>query len=189
MRAHAPRAHDTELGDWMRTIIGLLAAGALAACAQMPLGEEAAEPPAVQPGDLALLEGSWTGSLTYRDYSPPYEDVSIPATLEADQLEEGIRLELKYPDAPSAYDRSMLIASDEGRTLNSETVMSRTETGDEVTIVTASECEDDGRPAKCEVTYTLSPKVFEMKKMVALDSGEAPFRRNAYAFVRMGKPD
>lgn len=173
----------------MRTIIGLLTAGAFAACAQTPLSEDATELPAVQPGDLALLEGSWTGSLTYRDYTPPHEDVSIPATLEADQLDEGVRLELKYPDEPSAYDRSMLIASDEGRTLNSETVMSRTETGDEVTIVTASECEDDGRLAQCEVTYTLSPRVFEMKKMVALDSGEAPFRRNAYAFVRMAKPD
>ena len=173
----------------MRTIIGLLAAGALVACAQTHLGEEAADPPAVQPGDLALLEGSWTGSLTYRDYSPPHEDVAIPATLEADELDDGIRLELKYPDEPSAYDRSMLIASDEGRTLNSETVMSRTKTGDEVTIVTASDCEDDGRPAQCEVTYTLSPRVFEMKKMVALDSGEAPFRRNAYAFERAGEAD
>lgn len=173
----------------MRTIIGLVTAGALAACTQMPWGEEEPALPAVQPGDLALLEGSWTGSLTYRDYSPPHEDVSIPATLEVDPLDEGMRLELKYPGEPSAYDRSMLIASDEGRTLNSETVMSRTKVDDELTIVTASECEDDGRPAQCEVTYTLSPKVFEMKKMVALDSGEAPFRRNAYAFVRAAKPD
>ncbi|RIJ24322.1 hypothetical protein D1224_08790 [Henriciella barbarensis] len=173
----------------MRTFIGLVATGALAACVQMPWREKAPALPAVQPGDLAMLEGSWAGSLTYRDYSPPHEDVSIPATLTVDKLDEGMRLELKYPDEPSAYDRSMLIASDEGRTLNSEMVLSRTQSDDEVTIVTASECEDDGRPAQCEVTYTLSPKVFEMTKMVALESGEAPFRRNAYAFVRTAKPD
>ena len=172
----------------MRTVTGFVAAGVLAACAQMPWSEKEPALPAVQPGDLAMLEGSWAGSLTYRDYSPPHEDVSIPATLEVDKLDEGMRLELKYPDEPSAYDRSMLIASDEGRTLNSETVLSRAQSDGEVTIVTASDCEDDGRPAQCEVTYTLSPKVFKMTKMVALESGGAPFRRNAYAFVRTAKP-
>ncbi|MCH2459331.1 MAG: hypothetical protein MK186_14975, partial [Henriciella sp.] len=70
-----------------------------------------------------------------------------------------------------------------------ETVTSRAQSDSEVTIVTASDCEDDGRPAQCEVTYTLSPKVFEMTKMVALESGDAPFRRNAYTFVRTAKPD
>ena len=51
----------------MRTIIGLVTAGALAACTQMPWGEEEPALPAGQPGDLALLAGSWSGRMTYRD--------------------------------------------------------------------------------------------------------------------------
>lgn len=171
----------------MRYLTGLVAGCMLASCAQAP--KPAGGEPTVTIADLAVLEGSWTGTLTYRDYSPPFEDVSIPATLEVARQDEGIRLQLDFPDEPSAYDTSMLTPSDDGRMLNSETVVGRTEDGGAVTLLTQSSCEDDGRMATCDMEYTLSPQVFAMTKIVRLESGEAAFRRNAYAFERAGERD
>ncbi|WP_018149055.1 hypothetical protein [Henriciella marina] len=172
----------------MRFVTSLIAAGAITACSQMPEAAEPAPAPTVDMSDLARLEGAWTGALIYRDYSPPNEDITIPATLLVDREGEGLRLKLNFPDEPSAYDTSMLTPSADGRILNSENVVARQQAGECITLVTQSGCEDDGREAACEMTYVLSPDVFEMTKMVSVD-GEPAFRRNAYAFERAGTPD
>lgn len=171
----------------MRYSLGLAATSLLASCSVMV--DPAPKGPTISAEDLAMLEGDWTGALTYRDYTEPYEDVSIPAALTVTPRDEGILLQLSYSDEPSAYDASMLSVSENGRRLNSEDVVSRTDFEGETLLITESACEDDGRPARCEMRYTLSPQVFEMTKMVTLDSGGEPFRRNTYAFERAGDPD
>ena len=172
----------------MRLVTSLIAAVALSACSQMPDPPESAPAPTVDMSDLGMLEGTWAGALTYRDYSAPGEDVTSPASLLVDRMGEGLRLKLTYPSEPSAYDTSMLTPSADGRILNSETVVSRQQEGERITLVTQSGCEDDGREAACEMTYILSPDVFEMTKMVTIED-EPAFRRNAYAFERAAMSD
>jgi len=170
----------------MRHVFGFVAAAVLAACVQTPGKAAADDQPRVYLSDLTMLEGAWTGELIYRDYEPPHEDVSLPATLNVSREGEGILLRLSFSDEPSAYGGSMLTPSEDGRMLNSEEVIARDEVDGKLMLKTQSACEDDGQPASCEMTYTLSPDIFQMTKRVQLDSGGPPFRRNTYAFERRG---
>lgn len=170
----------------MRHVFCFAAAAALTACAQTPGKAAPDDQPRVYLSDLTVLEGAWTGELIYRDYEPPHEDVSLPASLNVGREGEGILLKLSFSDEPSAYGGSMLIPSEDGRMLNSEEVIAREKSGGELTLKTRSACEDDGRPATCDMTYTLSPDIFKMTKRVQLDRGGPPFRRNTYVFERPG---
>lgn len=146
----------------------------------------ASEPDALEVADLEIVVGTeWTGSLTYLNYQEPFIDFTIPATLTVTATEAGLKLAYAYPEEPHANSTVQAEISANGRKLMGEPIVSNTEleTG-EREIRTRFACEDMGRAAVCEMTYSLAPSALRITKMVTYDGETDAFRRNAYVFTR-----
>lgn len=146
----------------------------------------ASEAPPLKPGDLDIVVGTdWTGSLTYLNYQEPFIDFTIPATLGVTTMPGGLELAYQYPDEPHANSTVQAEISKDGLSLMGEPIVSNTVSDDGVRRVkTAYDCEDMGRSASCEMTYTFSPSELRIKKLVTYSGETESFRRNEYVFVR-----
>ena len=146
----------------------------------------ASEPTALEVADLEVVVGAeWTGSLTYLNYQEPFIDFTIPATLAVTATEAGLKLAYTYPEEPHANSTVQAEISANGTKLMGEPIVSNTELesgGRE--IQTRFACEDMGRSAVCEMTYSLAPLELRITKMVTYDGETEAFRRNAYVFTR-----
>lgn len=159
---------------------------ALLAPAILALSAHAGETVSLSPSDLAVVAGNdWTGSLTYVNYQPPFEDVTIPANLEVEATETGLKLAYIYPDEPHANSTVTLKVSEDGQMMMGEPIISNTllETGARE-VKTAFPCEDMGKAASCEMTYTFGASALNVTKMVTYEGETDAFRRNAYSFTR-----
>lgn len=162
----------------------LLAAAFLTAtaCAAAPAPPE---PPRVTPADLAVLTGSgWTGTLTYRDYSPPFGEVTIQAALDVSETPEGLTFAYIYPKEPQANSESPIPLSADGTQLDEATVTAVTRTSDAVKVITTAPCEDAGEPATCTYDYSIAAKALTIRKTVEAAGSAAAFTRNTYRFTR-----
>ncbi|MEZ5994374.1 MAG: hypothetical protein R3C25_01325 [Hyphomonadaceae bacterium] len=130
-----------------------------------------------------VLGGGWHGVLTYRDYSPPYGDVSLPVEAALTQAEGGVIIALHYPSEPHADSTELLALSADGGAIDGHPIVSRVEQGETVVLTARGPCEDDERAAICEMTYTLGDATLAWRKVVIVD-GEAPLRRHEYALNR-----
>lgn len=165
----------------MKTCLTSLAMIALMACATT--SPDAA--PVVTPADLALVSGSgWTGTLVYRDYSPPFTEVTLQAEVDVSISPYGLLLDMRYPGEPGANSTDMLSVASDGTRLGGDPVVARQKEGRAVYITTRAECEDDEKPAICEHIYTFSKAMFGLRKNVQLDGSSESFQRNAYNFTR-----
>jgi hypothetical protein len=166
----------------MRHLI-LACAALAAACTSVPAGTP---PPVVTESDTALILGTgWTGELVYRDYSPPFGEVTLRTTLEVRRVPDGIELFIRYPDEPKADGASTLSISEDGRSIDGDRIVVREAMpGGGVKLVTEGVCEDDDRPATCAHTYTIAETAFGMRKTVSFGDGTPPLVRNTYAFTR-----
>jgi len=166
----------------MKYAAGLLAAFALAACAAVP-----EEPTSNQltPSDLAVIAGTgWTGTLTYRDYSPPYGDVTIEAALAAAETPDGLILSYIYPKEPQANSESAFALTEGGTVLDGARITQLARTDSLLTVTTEEACEDDDRPATCLHDYSFGPKVFSAAKRVRFSGSPETFQRNVYRLTR-----
>jgi hypothetical protein len=162
----------------------LLAATLLAAtaCAAAPAPPE---PPRVTPADLAVLTGSgWTGTLTYRDYSPPFGEVTLQAALDVRETPEGLAFAYIYPKEPQANSESPFPLTADGTQLDEAAVTAVTRTPDAVAVTTSTPCEDAGEPATCTYEYSIAATAFTVRKTVQASGNAAPFTRNTYRFTR-----
>ena len=132
-----------------------------------------------------ILGSDWSGSLTYQDYQPPFADVTIEAALEVTAVQGGFEFAYIYPNEPHANSKSLVQIGENGTTIMDQPIVRNqiSEDGTQ-TIVTAFACEDMGKSASCEMTYSLSAQAFSMRKMVTYDGETDAFRRNAYEFTR-----
>lgn len=161
-----------------------LAAALLAAtaCAGMPASPE---PPRVTPDDLAPLVGSgWTGTLTYRDYSPPFGEVTIEAALDVRETPEGLVFNYIYPKEPQANSERPFLLSADGTVLDEEAVIAVTRAPDAVNIRTSAACEDAGQAATCTYDYSIAAKTFTVRKSVQVTGEAETFTRNTYRLSR-----
>lgn len=150
------------------------------------LSAHAGEAVSLSPSDLVVVAGDdWTGSLTYLNYQAPFEDVTIPANLEVEATETGLKLGYIYPDEPHANSTITLKVSEDGTMMMGEPIVSNTllETGARE-VKTAFPCEDMGKAASCEMTYTFGASELNVTKMVTYEGETDAFRRNAYSFTR-----
>lgn len=146
----------------------------------------ASEPPPLEVADLEIVVGAdWTGSLTYLNYQEPFIDFTIRAALTVTATEAGLKLAYEYPDEPHANSTIQAEIGANGTELMGEPIISNEELeqGGRV-IVTAFDCEDMGRAAACEMTYSFAPNALRIKKMVSYDGETESFRRNEYVFTR-----
>ena len=66
-------------------------------------------PPTVALSDFTRILGEdWTGALTYHDYSPPFGDVTIPATIGVTRVDGGLQLAIRYPKEPKENSTDVL---------------------------------------------------------------------------------
>ena len=146
----------------------------------------AADVPALALSDLEPVIGEdWTGQLTYLNYQAPFDDVTIRANLNASMIEDGLQLDYIYPDEPHANSTVMAVIENGGTSFMGEPIVSNAVTSDGARqLMTAFACEDMGRPAQCEMTYSFSATVVQIKKMVTYDGEAESFRRNEYVFTR-----
>ncbi len=163
----------------MKRLASILVAAAATACATTT------EAPRVTAADLSGIVGEgWAGSLTYRDYSPPYGEVVIPAGLRVSETAQGLVLAYTYPKEPHANSESPFLISAGGTVLDGGRVTSIDRTPGSVRITTEEACEDAGQPAVCLYDYRFAGREIRIGKRVQPGSGAEAFQRNVYTFVR-----
>jgi hypothetical protein len=152
----------------------------LGACAHQ---EKAA--PALSVADLARVAGSgWAGTLIYRDYSPPFEEVMLNVEADVATTPEGLEIALRYPAEPNANGTSRLDLSAGGTVLGGDPVISRSDDGGVAAATTRGPCEDDNKPATCEHLYRFGEREFIMEKRVRFEGEQEFRRRNVYRLAR-----
>lgn len=157
---------------------------AVAACDAAPPGAPAKTATASRADIERVVGEGWTGTLVYRDYSPPFGDVELKVEADIASAPEGLALAIRYPDEPQANTVEVLELSEDGARLGGELVVERSEADGMVAITTRANCEDDEKPAECEHRYVFGQKVFEMDKRVRFDDKEDFIRRNFYRLNR-----
>ena len=163
-----------------------LISAAFIAPALLGLSAHAGETEGLSPSDLAVVAGTdWTGSLTYMNYQPPFEDVTIPANLEVEATDTGLKLAYIYPDEPHANSTVTLKVSGNGQWMMGAPIVSNTLSESGLREVkTAYSCEDMGKKASCEMIYSFGASELNVTKMVTYEGETEAFRRNAYSFTR-----
>lgn len=141
-------------------------------------------PPTASLADFTpALGGGWTGTLTYRDYSPPHGDVTLTVELTVTASADGVDLAFAYPKEPNANATDHVVLSADGRTLDGEAVVARTARDGAIELTTRAAGEDDNRPATIEHTYTIGAHRLVIRKTVQFGDA-APLRRNEFVFGR-----
>jgi hypothetical protein len=166
----------------MKRSAAFLAALGLSACAAVP---EAPGENRLTPSDLAVISGTgWTGALTYRDYSPPYGEVTISAELAATETPDGLILSYIYPKEPQANSEGPFALTEGGLVLGGARIAALTRTQDSLAVRTEEACEDNGKPATCLHDYSFGARAFTSEKRVRYAGDPETFRRNIYRFTR-----
>jgi len=146
----------------------------------------------ITPAQLhGALIGRWTGTLEYKDYSPPYGRVTLPTIFEiAPRKDGGVMLHAIYDDGPgktvTSDDRFILSA--DGATLDwtgtkektpeifRVLVLSRDVSTQEIRLVGEWEGADDNKPATIRETITLAASALTVLKEVRFTGGTYSFR-------------
>lgn len=161
----------------------ILVAIVLAACVASVLGQSAS----VVPGDLYALDGTWTGTLTYLDYSSG-KKTSIKSDLRVGRMEGEAgawSFEYIYPDEPKANGTSVVKLSPDGRILNDQAVLKREKLPDgTIKIVTTKTGTDNDKKALFRFTYLIAPSSFSILKEVKVEGADQFFERNTYRWAR-----
>jgi hypothetical protein len=145
--------------------------------------------PAALPADLDQLAGdTWTGSLTYLDYTTR-EPFTMPATLAVTRIpgaaDPSWTFRLGYPDEPRANSEHPITLSANGTLLDGETILERTPLpAGGIHLVTETDGEDDEHPARVRHEYDLSPNSCTIRKLVRPQGSPEFFERNTYRWTR-----
>jgi hypothetical protein len=140
----------------------------------------------ISSADFKPLIGSWSGTLTYINYSDgtPF---SMPVELSIVQTEEtnNFTFYFSFPDEPQANSEETFSISDGGTMLNREPVISKQLLDDgNLEIVTESTDTDNDQPATIRQTYIIGTDVFVNRKDVQFEGQEEWLNRNEFNFER-----
>jgi hypothetical protein len=140
----------------------------------------------ISSADFKPLIGSWSGTLTYINYSDgtPF---SMPVELRIVQIEETNKFTFyfSFPDEPQANSEETVSISKGGTMLNGEPVKSKRLLEDgNLEIVTQSMGTDDEQPATIRQTYVIGANVFVTRKDVLFEDQEEWLNRNEFNFKR-----
>ncbi len=154
------------------------------------LARAASAQAAAQPADFDRLVGpSWTGTLTYRDYTSEARTVIKAAPLLqrlADAADGSARWDFRmaYADEPHANSGDTLTLSRDGRQLRSAVVVERQVLADgRVRVVTEQDGRDNERPARIRTVYVIGERAASLQKLVRYEGGEF-FERHIYEWLR-----
>ena len=141
--------------------------------------------------DFELLSGSWTGSLTYLDYSSgkPY---TMPADLLITRIGQTnqFAVENLYPNEKSANATDTLVISKDGKSIDGALIKSRKKlpNGD-LEIITEETGTDgnDNKPATFRQTYTFGKTTFTKRKDVQFEGESEWIKRHEYSYSRIDR--
>jgi hypothetical protein len=171
----------------------LLVLAAAAANAATPT-PSAAEPALDRVAFHAAWIGKWSGTLEYRDYSPPHGLVRLPTTLEVQAADDGraLRLDFLYDDGPTKKVRSsdLLRLDAAAGTLDWDSADG--ESRQRFAVVESSPArlvvrrtgEDDDKPAEIRETLEFDGRTIRIVKETAIAGGERQLRHH-YSFERV----
>jgi hypothetical protein len=138
--------------------------------------------------EFRTLVGSWTGTLTYLDYSSnkPY---TMPADVEISQIGKSRSFIFSnlYPNEPKANSSDTISISNNGKMLNKETVKAKTKlTNGDLEIITEFSSIDgnDNKPATIRITYIFGKKIFKNVKEVQFEGQDKWIKRHEYSYTR-----
>lgn len=142
-----------------------------------------------RPSDFDALTGSpWTGTLTYLDYQsgkPTVLRTTLRVTRDSTLSPPAWQVAIGYPDEPKANSVEALRLSADGRTLDDEAVVERSELpGGVVRVVTQKQGQDDGRPATLRHVYVLGAAQCSVEKRVTFPGSAESIQRNIYRWSR-----
>ena len=140
----------------------------------------------ISASDFKSAIGSWSGTLTYINYSDG-EPFSMPVELRIVPIEEtnNFTFYFSFPDEPHANSEEIFSISDGGTMLNGEPVISKRLLEDgNLEIVTESFGTDDNKPATIRETYIIGADVFITKKEVLFTDQEDWINRNEFNFKK-----
>ncbi|NNM15901.1 MAG: hypothetical protein HKO56_04510 [Bacteroidia bacterium] len=140
----------------------------------------------ITPSDLKVLQGDWTGSLTYIDYrsNKPY---TMPADLVVKQgnNENQLSLHNSYPNEPKANNKEKIKISKEGDYLNKKPIKSiDRSTEGQIQITTEYTGKDNNQEALIRNVYILGENQFIIKKEVKFDNSDKWLKRNEFNYKR-----
>ncbi len=152
------------------------------------INANAQKPTVLQKADLAMLCGSWKGSLTYLDYQSgkPY---TMPANANISTLSNSNNLlvEMIYPDEPKANGKDTLLVNAGFTSFDGYTIVSRKSLTDgSVEIITKHNGQDgnDKKNAIIRKTYTIGKNVFINRKDVQFEGTTEWIKRNEYNYTK-----
>ena len=144
--------------------------------------------PRLSARDFEPLAGApWRGKLTYKDYGSGGA-VSIESLLVVSKARpDGLAwtFEYRYPREPEADSSDELAISADGRLLNGESVVERSQpAGGALQIVTERSGTDDERPALLRHTYAIAADRFSIRKEVRFEGTSEFLERYRYYWTR-----
>lgn len=145
-----------------------------------------AQEPALLKEDIAMIEGKWKGSLTYRDFKSGKE-VTMPCNLSLEVKKNGKDLVMiyEYPDNSAWNNKDNISISENGRSINGERIKSRNKLADGVIeIIIESKGQDGSTPATVTQIITIGPTVFTLGQQVQYMTTGEKFQRNQYKWTR-----
>jgi hypothetical protein len=144
--------------------------------------------PKIEPSDFQILTGAkWNGILTYLDYGNG-QKTSIASTLSVTQsTEDKLKwtFDYQYPDEPKANQKSEVLLSADGRTVDGARVVEKIYLPDNtLKLTTEKDGKDNQKTAVLRYTYLLSATKFSIRKQVKLEGMGGFFERNEYSWKR-----
>lgn len=138
--------------------------------------------------DIKPLIGSWSGTLTYLDYTSnkPY---TMPAELIVVQVDETniYIFNVSYPDEPRANSADTVSISEDGSMLDGKNVISKRFINDKILEVVTEIMSVDGNENKAAAirhTYSIGAEIFVIKKTVQFAGEEDWINRNEFNFKK-----
>lgn len=136
--------------------------------------------------DIAMIEGKWMGTLTYRDFKSG-KDVTMTCnlSLEVKKKGKGLVMSYDYPDNSAWNSKDNIAISDDGKYINGEKITSRKQLENgSVEIIMESKGQDGSTPATIRQIITIGPKLFTLSRQVQYMTTGEKFVRNQYKWSR-----
>ena len=132
-----------------------------------------------------LVGDDWEGALTYLNYGSDKRS-TIPVRLTVQPFAGNIvPYAVQYPGEEDANAEDAFTISNDGSQINGHPVISRRALPDEsLEIITQARGQDNNKSADIQTIYTISNRLFKLRKMVRFDSEENWIERNEFILKR-----
>lgn len=141
----------------------------------------------VSSDDLKQMLGSWSGRLTYLDYTSNKDETINVSLLVEKKNENSFELTFSYPGESGYGGKDTFLIHDNGRMISAMRVIKKQNNGSNNLQITLEEKGVDGnenKEAMFQHIISLSENKFILTKLVKFESESGFFQRNQFVFTR-----